>query len=161
MTLPPVIRFFASLAGLLILSHCTGYGSAALSPQDLLNSSSEVVSFTIDDETSVETIASWIKDDVPSSAKLSCPSKQSACDAVFHTLNSQNIAVEEQFGATDQISLVYDRVVARNCPPHAFGCSVSASTLQMVRDYKQFTAPSLSDSPDSESAIKVYDNYLE
>ena len=150
--------FIVSLA--LFISACVSSPErAALSPQQLLSNSSEVVSFSVDGMDSVHTIRSWILEDAPSRVTLSCPGKTAACQQVYALLEEHHIPVQETFENTNKVSLMYDRINARNCPPQQFGCSVSVNAIQMTSDLNQFVNPGLSAPQDAATAVDKYNLY--
>lgn len=130
----------------------------ALSIENLLTNSAEVVSFPISDVASVHTIEAWVNDDLPSYASISCSTGNSQCVQVAHILRGKHITVDETQASSDgdKVSLSYDHITARNCPPHALGCSVSANALQMIGNYSQVLHPSVSEPQDATQGVEAY-----
>lgn len=134
-------------------------GNLSVSPEHLLNDASELVSFSITNDGSIHHIATWVKDDMPNHAKLSCPSSSHFCQEVIQILNANHITHEEIFENEDKVTLVYDRITARNCPPNHFGCSVSVNAIQMTPNLNQFVRPGLLSPQDAATAVDKYNLY--
>lgn len=130
---------------------------ASLSMEDLLVNAAEVVSFGISDTASVHTIGNWVSDDVPTHATISCPSKNNSCSEVMKLLQTKHIAVEEEeVDGTDKVTLSYDHITTRECPVHAFGCSVSINAVHMVHTPEQILNPTHLSHQDAAQAVEAY-----
>ena len=152
------LRFCAvALPVLLFSSACTlSHSKIALSPEDLLANSAEVVSFPISDTASLHTISAWIADDLPSHATLSCSAGNAGCTELTRLLNEKHIPTTENAEATDKVALSYDHITTRECPTYAFGCSVSVNSLHMIGNYNQILKPATVGSQDAASAVDAY-----
>lgn len=139
-------------------------------PYSLLDSSSEVVNVALVSEDSINEIVQWIDQDHPTQAELYCLDGDAICTRALETLESFQVPVNYIPAADNSLTLVYDRVVARDCDnryldnpinPYnlnhpTFGCSVALNIVQMVGDKRQFTSPALLDYLDGEKAVQNY-----
>lgn len=155
-------KIIIALSAILLLSSCKIYATKAISPESLLNLSSEKVAFTITDSESVDAIASWIKDDKPTEAVLFCAKKNISCSKVQEFLKSKSIHYNTNISndGSNSVSLVYHRITARDCMHGEFGCATAANSIHMVADRAHFIRPPLSDSQDAATAVKNYKKYL-
>jgi murein endopeptidase len=157
MTLRSFVLFCSVLA---FSTSCTlSHSKSALSIENLLLNSAEVVSFPISDNASVHTIKAWIGDELPSHATLSCPTSSNQCTEVARILKEKNITVDAIAEEANKVVLSYDHTTTRNCPPHAFGCSVSANALQMISNHNQVLHPATLDQPGAAQAVDTYKRY--
>ena len=53
------------------------------------------------------------------------------------------------------ISLTYNRLIARNCDASSFGCATSINSVNMVTNREQFVKPALSDFQDAARSVKA------
>jgi type IV pilus biogenesis protein CpaD/CtpE len=137
--------------------------SEPIRPESLLDISSERVSFTLELQDSLDELTEWVNNDQPSRAELYCTNNPDACRETENILNQFGIKFERKSGrdAGDEVVLLYDRIFTRDCAgSDSLGCSVSANTVQMVVDPRQFLDPTLLDLQDAEKAAGVYENYL-
>jgi type IV pilus biogenesis protein CpaD/CtpE len=132
-------------------------------PESLLDVSSEVVNLTIDSGASVQEITHWINQDQPTRAELHCADGVALCVQVQKILHQFGVPVKYTAASDNNVALIYERVLARDCEnryidnmvnPYnlnhpSFGCSLSVNSVQMVSDKRQFTSPSLMDYPDA------------
>ena len=144
-------------------------------PESLLDVSSEVVNVALGSERSVSELSEWINRDQPSRAELYCSEGDLRCSAAQEVLSLYNVPTMFVPSPTNTVTLVYERVLARDCEnryvdnpinPYnlshpTFGCTMAVNTVQMVSNKHQFVSPNLLDYPDGEKAVQVYDNYLE
>jgi hypothetical protein len=138
---------------------CANTKSRRVNVTDLVSASSENVSFAIENEKSVDNIVSWIYDDVPGKAVLSCKDDDILCDEIKHILERSSIPYEvDTQNANDNITFIYERVSAVDCKTK-FGCSVSVNLLQSVTDRYDFVEPSLLDPQDAQKAVNTYNHY--
>lgn len=142
-------------------------------PYSLLDSSSEVVNVSLISEDSITEIVQWIDQDQPTQAELYCLEGDTLCMQALETLESFHVPVTYIPAADNSLTLVYDRVVARDCDnrymdnpinPYnlnhpTFGCSVAVNMVQMISDKRQLTSPALLDYMDGERAVQTYQLY--
>lgn len=145
------------------------------SPESLLDASSEVVNVPLISEASIQEVVQWVDQDQPTQAELYCLSSDPVCAQALETLEMFQVPVNYVSAADNMLTLVYDRVVARDCEnryinntanPYnlhhpTFGCSNAVNVVQMVGDKRQFTNPALLDFRDGEKAVQSYEMYLE
>jgi hypothetical protein len=165
------------LLTILILGACSEIPPGAYfnrgEPENLLDASSEVVSLTLASSTALTELSSMIAQDPPTGAELNCEPGESRCMQAKELFDRQGVPTQFA-GNTGGVTLIYERVVARDCQqryidnsinpynlhPPTFGCSVTANTVQMVSDKRQFISPSLLDFQDGEKAVQNYRKYL-
>lgn len=159
-------------------SACSEIPPAAYSnrtgPEALLDVSLETVNVPLDSFAGVEELTAWVNNDQPTRAELQCAESGHICNNAERVLNQFSIPVTRTDIQTgNQVVLYYERVLARDCDPkfrtnhinpynlnhQSFGCSVSANTIQMVSDRRQFVNPSLLDFSDGTKARSVYREY--
>lgn len=142
-------------------------------PESLLDVSSEVVNLSVASETAIDEMTNWVNQDQPSRAELYCQDGDARCVAAQEVLDLYGIPSMYVPSADNMVSLVYERVLARDCenryidnsinPYHlnhpTFGCSTAANMVQMVSDKQQFVRPNLLDQMDAKKAIQSYKNY--
>lgn len=141
-------------------------------PENLLDVSSEVVTMNLSSTSAMSELTSMVAQDPPTRVQMSCSPRDGLCMEARRMFEQYAVPVEPSDSAG--ITMVYERVIARDCEnryidnsinPYnlhylTFGCSVSANMVQMVSDKRQFTNPSLMDYPDGEKAYQVYRVYL-
>jgi hypothetical protein len=134
-------------------------------PESLLDESAEVVNFDLIGPESLDELLVWINEDQPTRAELYCQDGDLLCLESYELLEQFNIPVMYVSSGDNVATLVYERVIARDCEnryidnsvnpynlPHpTYGCSVAANMVQMVTDKRQFTSPPLLDYIDGES----------
>lgn len=144
------------------------------SPYSLLDASSEVVNVALVSEESVAEVVQWIDQDQPTQAELYCLDGEAVCMQTLETLEMFSVPVHYVSAADNNLVLMYDRVVARDCDnryvdnpanPYnlshrTFGCSTSVNMVQMIGDKRQLTSPALLDFRDGERAVQDYETYL-
>ncbi len=142
-------------------------------PESLLDVSSETVTVELGSPSSIDEIKEWVESDQPSSAIIYCVEGDLLCDSAEETLDLYGI--EHEWIASDysEISLVYERVIARDCQnsyidnrinPYnlnhpTFGCSMASNMVQMVTNRNEFVNPDLLGFMDSRSAAKSMRGY--
>ncbi|MFV9875202.1 MAG: hypothetical protein AB8U25_01315 [Rickettsiales endosymbiont of Dermacentor nuttalli] len=154
---------------LLCIIACTNGSYTRIEPESLIDFSSEQVSFSLSSPSVIEDITNWLTNDQPSSVELGCNTNNKTCASIIKILGLYNI--NYKFSVIDNnITLFYNKVVARDCNrvycdkkgtiirSHNLGCAVSANTVQMVSDHKQFIEPSLLDLHDATKSVHHY-NY--
>lgn len=138
-------------------------------PESLLDSSSEVVSLSVASKADVRALGNWIAKDQPSAAQLFCAKNNKSCADAQAVLGRKNIPVQQVESNSNNVVLVYQRIVARDCqsrfvddhlnlynPNHpSFGCSIAANTVQQVSDKRQFISPNLSDDPSARYGVNA------
>lgn len=143
-------------------------------PESLLDVSSEVVNLSIGSNGSLDELSEWIHQDQPSRAELYCMDSNEQCAAAQEILDLYGVPSAYVPAADNVVSLVYERVLARDCensyidnrvnpynlnhPTH--GCSIAVNMVQMVSDKHQFVRPNLLDRSDAKKAVSVYNEYL-
>lgn len=171
------MRIRHTLAFLLLATACDEMPSSAYynrgDPENLLDVSSEVVNMNVNSTASLSDLSRIVKQDPPVRAEVNCDPKQKTCADAYKLLEKYEIPMVHTAGPQG-VTLVYERVVARDCEnrfidntinPYnlnmpTLGCSVAANTVQMVSNKRQFTNPSLMDYPDGEKAVQMYRVYL-
>lgn len=142
-------------------------------PESLLETSSEVVNFSIDSPAAVQNITQWINQDQPSRAELICNDGDALCYEVQQALSQFGVSTEHVTGSENSVALIYERTLARECEnryidnpvnPYnlnhpTFGCSKALNVVQMVSDKRQFTNPALSDYADAEKVAQGIAGY--
>jgi len=138
----------------------------------LLDGSSELVTIGLDSRGALNEMSRIATDDPPTRVDLNCSPKDALCTESKMWFSSRGIPVS-YVGDGDDVTLIYERVVARDCDNRfvdnfennynqnhpAFGCSVVGNTVQMVSDKRQFTNPSLMDLQDGNKAVQTYRRY--
>lgn len=142
-------------------------------PEALLSASSESVKFSVEDELALSSLENWVKEDTPTRAQLMCQEVDDTCNAVRGLFDQYKVDYQLVEGNGYQAELVYERVVAKPCDAQfrsnhrnsnnrnhpAYGCATAMNAVQMVRDYRQFTSPAMSDQQDAELAVKNIRRY--
>jgi hypothetical protein len=170
------MKKLGSIALLVALSACNEIPAAAYfdrgRPENLLDVSSEVVNMNLSSATAMNDLTAMVSQDPPTRVEMSCSPKDGLCMEVRRMF--EQYAVPVATSDAGGITMIYERVVARDCEnryidnsinPYnlnhpTFGCSVTANTVQMVSDKRQFTNPGLLDYADGEKAYQVYRVYL-
>ncbi|MGE3713322.1 MAG: hypothetical protein AB7F82_02180 [Alphaproteobacteria bacterium] len=143
-------------------------------PENLLDVSSEVVNMNLNSTASFSNLSRIVANDKPTRAEVNCDPSSTHCAQTYELFDHHGIPVESTNGP-EGVTLVYERVVARDCEnryidnsinpynlhPLTFGCSVSANTVQMVSNKQQFTNPNLLDYRDGDKALQTYRVYLQ
>ncbi len=142
-------------------------------PESLLDVSSEVVNLSVASEEALDELAEWVNQDQPTRAELYCLDTDPYCAAAQEVLDLYGVPTMYVLAADNSVSLVYERVLARDCenryidnhinPYHlnhpTFGCSVAANMVQSVSEKHQFVSPNLMDYPDARKAVQNYQTY--
>jgi hypothetical protein len=151
--------------GMLAMSACgsppTATSHLNRGPESLIDLSSEIVHLSIASPSELKELAAWVEKDRPTRAQLSCVASTKQCVDAQKLLELQGVPVAMGTDAENSVTLVYDRILARDCDqryvdnahnsynithPH-FGCAVSANIVQHVTDKQEFVSPNLSDAP--------------
>ncbi len=144
-------------------------------PENLLDVSSEVVNLPVSSQPSIQELTRWIEKDQPSRAELYCEPASDNCQQAQDVLDLYGVPTLVMPSGDELVSLVYERVLARDCEnryidnsinPYnlnhpTFGCSTSVNMVQMVTDKHQFVRPNLRDPMDARKAVQAYHNYLQ
>lgn len=142
-------------------------------PELLLDQSSEVVNFDVGSPESVQDMVAWVNQDQPSRAEVYCEIGDPACEEAQMVLTQFAVPFEVISSPEATVTLMYDRILARDCEnryidnsvnPYnlshpTYGCSNAVNMLQMVTDKRQFTNPPLLDLPDGERLQRVMAGY--
>jgi hypothetical protein len=154
----------------LVMAACAPRDSAFMNrggPESLLDVSSEVVNLSIASKKDLDALADWVAGDQPTRADLMCDAQAKNCRDALKILETKGVAVNTSGGAANTVTLVYERILARDCnqryrepknklfnaPAPSFGCSVSANIVQQVSDKKAFINPAISDDPSAASGV--------
>lgn len=175
-TLPTVVSTLICLAA---VTSCSKVPLSAYSsrggPETLLDVSSEQVTLQLTDPASLDELVTWVNEDQPTKIILGCMEADMMCSEAMSIANQFAIPTQHSGGVDNTVTLVYERVIARDCEnryidnPHnpynlnhpSFGCSTAANTLQMISDKQQIIAPSLMDYHDGEKTIQALEVYTE
>lgn len=144
-------------------------------PESLLDVSSEIVNLSIASEPALDALAEWVNADQPTRAELYCMDGDQRCAAAQEILDLYGVPSYYVPAQDTTVTLVYERVIARDCEnrfidnsvnPYnlhhpTFGCSIAGNIVQMVSDKQQFVSPNLLDYTDARKGVQVYRNYLE
>ncbi len=155
-------KIYVSLFVSLLLSACSSRLPARVSTESLISASAEKVSFALVNSDSINSISSWIADDKPTNAEISCINADMICLEAQHALKQSSVPFKmaETPNGSDSVTLMYERVTARNCSTRGFGCAVSANSVQMVPGLTQFTSPKVSGFASGEGAVAGYKRYV-
>jgi hypothetical protein len=137
-------------------------------PESLLDVSSEAVAVELVSQDSVDEVKDWIESDQPSRAIIYCANGDMLCSSVGEALDLYGVEHETMPADYSEVSLVYERVIARDCNnayvdnrinPYnfnhpAFGCSMASNMVQMVTNRNEFVNPDLLGYMDGRSAAK-------
>lgn len=164
-----ILMLLSVLAIGLLASGCSKIPAGAYfdrgQPESLLDESSEVVNFDILGPESLDELIVWINEDQPTRAELYCQDGDMLCLETYELLEQFGVPIMYVSSPDNVATLVYERVIARDCEnryiddsvnPYnlhhpTYGCSVAANMVQMVTDKRQFTSPPLLDYPDADS----------
>lgn len=161
----------------LTLSACTRPSPQAYfnrgGPESLIDVSSEIVNLTVQNDSELNELSSWINRDQPTRAELYCTDGDPMCEEAKQVLDLYGVPTLLVPSGGQTVTLVYERILARDCEQrfidndnpynlhHAsFGCSVAANIVQHVPNKQQFVNPNLTDYPGAEKGVQAYENYL-
>lgn len=142
-------------------------------PERFLDSSLDLVTMSLGSRGALGGIIKMVRQDPPTLAQLNCSQKEALCMEARSIFANQRIPTEFSGDYNDNITLVYERVIVRDCDPRfvdntknpyntpmeSLGCSVATNGLQMISDKRQVTDPSLMDLPDAEKAVQNQRRY--
>lgn len=158
---------------LLALSACQPPSDAAFAnrggAESLLDVSSEVVNLRVYDKKDIAALSDLVAKDRPSSAELFCDASSKDCADAKRVLETGAVAVAVTPSPNNSVSLVYERIVARDCNARyydagfsaynvsqpSFGCAIAANTVQHVTDKRDFINPSLLDTPSAIQGVSA------
>ena len=138
-------------------------------PESLLDASSEVVNVKLESRASIDELTQWVNQDQPTRAELVCVEGGRLCNEAGRVLEQFGVEVMRVSAPDNNVSLVYERVVARDCEnryidnrinPYelhhpTFGCTLASNMVQMVSDKGQFVSPPMMDMGDGEKAVQT------
>jgi hypothetical protein len=164
-----MIRVISSLLLLLSVSACVvdhHHRGHTVRPEELLDVTSERVTFSLKDSHSLNEIMDWVRKERPSKAELSCGKDHALCKKVEHELKEAHVATKHTVGHHDsKVVLMYEKMVARDCtkkhghPNYRLGCAVSTNILHMISDYRYMIDPPVSSPADAARSAKYYNHY--
>ncbi len=142
-------------------------------PERLLDKTTELLTLSVETREDITDLQQIIRRDKPTRAELSCDESSKICQQIFQLLSAQSIPTDSSAASTNKVTLVYDRMTARDCNSRfvdntrngdnlnhpALGCSVVANTIQMIGDKRQLSNPSLMDLPDASKAVQQHRRY--
>ena len=168
------IRWISSVVLLMAAAACTPPADSAFfnrgGPESLLDVSSEVVTLGVESPAKLKELSAWIAKDNPTRAELYCNLNALSCTNAKRLLESKAIAVSVVPSADNSVTLIYERILARDCSQRfvdnthdvynashpAFGCSVAANMVQQVSNKREFVNPNLSDTPPAAGGVAAY-----
>ena len=154
-----------------LLQACTtAQKTGFITPESLIDRSSERVTFSLATPSAKQDITDWLAKDMPSRVELECSGDNGVCSTIAQELDRRHVPL--QMGATGgqpKAVLIYERFVARACDNQfkdnsfnpfnhnhpALGCSVSSNLVQSVSDSTQFTSPAMMDGTPATQAIRA------
>lgn len=139
-------------------------------PESLIDVSSEVVNLRAATAKDVRELGTWIAKDAPSRAQLNCATDSKSCKDARKLLTARGVTVTDGLTGDDSVTLVYERVVVRDCEQRyvdnrdnfynlnhpSFGCAVASNMVRQVTNKEEFINPDLSDSPSAVRAVNDY-----
>lgn len=145
------------------------------SPESLLDVSSEVVNISLASSNALGDISGWLENSQPVEAEVKCTEGNNSCIRALELLESYDVPITYIPAESNNVVLIYERVVARDCESRfisnhinpynlnhpTFGCSIAANMVQHVSDRQQFTNPELLDFHDAEKAVQNVYKYRE
>lgn len=141
-------------------------------PEQLLDTSSEVVSLNIASAADMKSLSTWVSRDKPSRAELYCNKGETHCTEAQKLLDLHGVPSMTVPSTDNSVALVYERVVARDCDPRYLdsslnkhwssspeqGCAVAANIVQHVSDKQQFVSPALMENPRATGPVTTYNS---
>ena len=143
-------------------------------PEQQIDASSELVTMSLGSRSALAHISNVLSEDPPTRAELNCAAREALCAEAKLLFAGRGIPVSFK-GRGDAVTLVYERVVTRDCDNryvdnsqnqynlhmHALGCSVRGNMVQMISDKQQIVNPTLLDLQDGKKSAQDYDRYQE
>jgi len=172
-------RLACVAATTLLVTACSDLGPNSFAgyhtPESLLDRSSEVVNFELQDGSSLDDLVTWVDQDQPTRAELRCDEGDLNCAEAHEVLKVFGVPSVWTGEGDAMVSLIYDRTLVRDCEnrfidntvnPYnlthpSFGCSNATNMLQMVADKRQFTRPALLENGDAARVDRVMRGYNE
>lgn len=145
-------------------------------PERLLDVSSERVNVSLASNTASDQLIEWLNEDQPSRAEIYCRNmSDDMCIQAQTILDQFAVPFDLYVDGIDQVALVYERIIARDCsagfvsnhvnpynlPSPGFGCSNAVNMLQMISDKQSLVSPALTDYQDAQKAITALEVYSE
>jgi len=139
-------------------------------PKRLLDQTAEQLTIRLESKEDIADLEAMIRRDPPSKVMLGCDESKPLCRQLVKILSARSVSFEFTANADEKVTLVYDRIQARDCDSRyidntqnadnlnhpALGCATVANTIQMIGDRRQLTNPSLMDLPDASKAVQSY-----
>ena len=162
-----------------LMTACSHIPNAAYNsrtgPESLLDVSSEQVNVSLNTAEGLDQLVEWLNDDQPTRIALYCGSLDDICGQAQEIIEQFAVPYDVYVDPQNQATLVYDRVIARDCDhrymtnhinPYnlnhpTFGCSTAANQLQMIADKQQIISPALTDHQDARKMTQSMDKYLQ
>lgn len=174
-----VFSSFLSL-GVLLLSACSQLSEANYSnrgtPESLLDVSVEQITVPLDGAAGIDDLIAVLNQNQPSQATLQCAGNDMLCRNARNVLQQFAVPATEMASAGgNQVVLVYENLVARDCDPRfvdntinpynlnhpSFGCANASNMIQMVGDKRQFTNPVIHGYVDGSKVRQGYKEYVQ
>lgn len=169
-------QILSALTMLVLLAACEKAPESAFysrgGPESLLDVSSEVVNLSVGGPNELSQLSAWINQDQPSRAELYCNGSDKRCSDARNLLAAHGVPTMMVPSGNYTVSLVYERILARDCNPRyteesignndnapyrSFGCAMSANIVQHVSDKQEFVNPSITDPRRAGEAVTFYD----
>lgn len=142
------------------------------SPESLLDVSQEVVTIDAIGPSTPSELSSVLESNTPSRAVVACNPEVGACKKAIRVLDQYGVSYEA-ISEGPGIQLFFENVLAHDCDqtflsnhvnPYnfnhpSFGCSLSANTVQMVADRRQFTNPAIQGPVMADRITRVVEEY--
>ncbi len=162
-----------------VINACSHIPNAAYNsrtgPEALLDVSSEQVSVSLNTAQGLDQLVEWLNDDQPTRIELYCASMDDICGQAQEIIEQFAVPYDVYVDPLNQATLVYDRVVARDCDhrfmsnhinPYnlnhpTFGCAMAVNQLQMIADKQQIISPALTDYQDARKMVQTPEKYLQ
>ena len=141
-------------------------------PESLLDVSSEIVNLNLANPQEAAQLSSKLAFDKPTRAELYCLAEDKACKDAKAALERASVPLKLMPSAKGSATLVYDRIVARDCDPRyrnhtqdkywmnqsEWGCSIASNMVTHVSDKTQFTNPKTMGDAPATGAVNAYNN---
>ena len=137
------------------------------SPESLIDVSSEVVNLSIANGDEIKQLGDWVSKDQPTRAELYCAAGDLSCADAQKVLDLRAVPSVVVPSDRRMVTLVYERILARDCNPRftgaypsafgahdaGYGCATAANIVQHVSNKQQFINPNISDNPSAVGAV--------
>lgn len=170
--MPAFTRFhIVFIASIVCLAGCTPPSDEAFlnrgDPASLLEVSTETQTVSIGTKGGVQTLARRLDQDHPTRAELNCVVSEHSCADAKRILEQKGVKVIVGDTISNDVTLVYDRIIARSCDAQfvnntpnpynltspSLGCSVASNMVQEVSDKRQFVNPPVSDTIEAKRGV--------